>query len=279
MPDLRITTMTREQLDLTVDWAAAEGWNPGRSDAACFHAADPEGFLLGSIDAEPVATISAVRYAAGFGFVGLYLVAPALRGRGHGLRIWSAAMDRLDGSVTGLDGVVAQQANYARSGFVLAHRNVRYVGRLVGALHPDAVTLTSADLDEVVAYDAPCFGAARPAFLAGWLTQPDARAVGVRVGDRLVGYGVVRPCRSGWKVGPLFADEADIAGVILDALVDRVGADADLYLDVPEPNRAAVALARSRGMTEVFETARMYAGGDPGLPLERVFGITTFELG
>lgn len=279
MPDLRITTMTREKLDLTVDWAAAEGWNPGRSDAACFHAADPEGFLLGSIGAEPVATISAVRYPAGFGFVGLYLVASALRGRGHGLRIWSAAMDRLDGCVTGLDGVVAQQANYARSGFVLAHRNVRYVGRLTGALHPDAATLTTADLVEVVAYDAPCFGSARPAFLAAWLAQPDAQAVGVRAGDRLVGYGVVRPCRSGWKVGPLFADEADVATVILDALAAHAGGSADLYLDVPEPNRAAVALARSRGMTEAFETARMYAGGDPGLPLGRVFGITTFELG
>jgi hypothetical protein len=40
-----------------------------------------------------------------------------------------------------------------------------------------------------------------------------------------------------------------------------------------------VALARGAGMTPVFETARMYRGGDPGLPLDRVFGITSFELG
>jgi hypothetical protein len=29
----------------------------------------------------------------------------------------------------------------------------------------------------------------------------------------------------------------------------------------------------------VFETARMYTAGAPALPLHRLFGITTFELG
>ena len=48
-------------------------------------------------------------------------------------------MARLEGRVVGLDGVVDQQANYQRSGFVLAHRNIRFGGvvdylRLSGAL-------------------------------------------------------------------------------------------------------------------------------------------------
>jgi hypothetical protein len=32
-------------------------------------------------------------------------------------------------------------------------------------------------------------------------------------------------------------------------------------------------------MTPMFETARMYRGRAPDLPLDRIFGITTFELG
>jgi hypothetical protein len=32
-------------------------------------------------------------------------------------------------------------------------------------------------------------------------------------------------------------------------------------------------------MSPVFETARMYKGAAPKLPLERIFGITSFELG
>jgi hypothetical protein len=32
-------------------------------------------------------------------------------------------------------------------------------------------------------------------------------------------------------------------------------------------------------MNVVFETARMYTSDFPQLPLEKIFGVTTFELG
>jgi GNAT superfamily N-acetyltransferase len=274
----RTSTATPSEVELAVDRAQREGWNPGLSDAGCFRAADPDGFLLGSLDERPIATISAVRYP-GCAFVGLYIVDPAVRGHGYGMRIWTAAMERTDGVVTGLDGVVAQQDNYRRSGFTLAHRNVRYAGAPVGRSDPGVVTLSSADLDEVAAYDRPCFGAPRRHFLEQWLAQPGSRALGVRSGARLAGYGVVRPAHDGFKVGPLFADDAGIASAILGGLAQHAGPGATVILDVPETNAAGVALARSSGMTPVFETARMYRGGDPGLPLDRVFGITSFELG
>jgi hypothetical protein len=52
-----------------------------------------------------------------------------------------------------------------------------------------------------------------------------------------------------------------------------------VQLDVPAPQAEAVALARRHGLQPVFETARMYAGPAPALPMQRLFGITTFELG
>jgi hypothetical protein len=48
---------------------------------------------------------------------------------------------------------------------------------------------------------------------------------------------------------------------------------------VPEPNAGAIALADRHGLKPSFEVARMYRGPAPDLPLERIFGITTFELG
>jgi hypothetical protein len=53
----------------------------------------------------------------------------------------------------------------------------------------------------------------------------------------------------------------------------------EFFVDVPEPNTAAIALAERQGMSVVFETARMYTGPAPKLPLARLFGVTTFELG
>ena len=95
---------------------------------------------------------------------------------------------------------------------------------------------------------------------------------------KLAAWGVIRACRRGHKIGPLVADDRAAAEAVLAALVAAAGAD-ELFLDVPSVNREALALARGHGLAPVFETARMYTGAIRPLLLERVFGITTFELG
>ncbi|MCI5125057.1 MAG: GNAT family N-acetyltransferase [Candidatus Electrothrix sp. AR5] len=74
--------MTRKEVDVAVEWAAQEGWNPGIHDADCYFTADPNGFLIGLLDDEPIATISAINYS--FGFIGFYIVKPEHRGTGYG---------------------------------------------------------------------------------------------------------------------------------------------------------------------------------------------------
>ena len=259
-------------------WAAAEGWNPGQDDAAAFQRADPDGFLLGWLDDEPVASISLVRYDERFAFLGLYIVRPEERGRGHGMAMWRAALALAGDRTVGLDGVVEHQADYARSGFGLVRRNVRYEGRGGGSPPAGSVTVDEVGLDSIVAYDRGVFPAPRRAFLDGWLRPAGGAALAVVRAEVVRGYGVVRPCREGAKVGPLFADTAADAARILDGLAAHV-ADAPLFLDVPASNTAAVRLAERRGMVPVFETARMYLGEPPDEPVERIFGVTTFELG
>jgi len=285
MSELQIQPLTRDEMDVAVEWAAAEGWNPGLDDADAFFAADPEGFLGGFLGGIPVAVISVVAYGAAFGFLGFYIVHPEHRGRGYGMQLWNAGMARLGERTIGLDGVVAQQDNYARSGFVLAHRNIRYGGI---AATPDAPAdpgiveagegLPPALIDGVIAYDRPLFPGPRDGFVRRWIAPPARRMVAC-LSDRMVdGYGVIRPCRTGYKIGPLFADTPETAEALFDALV-APHAGAPIFLDVPEPNEAARALAERRGLAPVFETARMYRGVAPALPLDRIFGITSFELG
>ena len=104
--DFQIRVMRREEVALAIDLAAAEGWNPGINDAACFFTADANGFLIGELAGNMVGCISAVSYAGRFGFVGLYIVRPEFRGRGFGIQLWQAAMARLQGHNIGLDGVL-----------------------------------------------------------------------------------------------------------------------------------------------------------------------------
>jgi GNAT superfamily N-acetyltransferase len=280
MTTLRIRTMRPEEIALAVDWAAAEGWNPGFADAPCFATVDPGGFLIGEFDGTPAATISCVNYDAAFAFLGFYIVRPDLRGRGHGLAIWNAAIAHAGSRVIGLDGVVAQQENYKKSGFRLAYANVRY-GGTVAALDapcPGVTAFSDIPLATVEADDATVFPAQRGAFLRAWIGAPGhvGRAL-VRDG-RLAAWGVIRPCRTGRKIGPLVADDRDAAEAVLAALLAAAGGG-EIFLDVPSRNRDAVALAEGLGLTPVFETARMYTGAIRPVRLERVFGVTTFELG
>ena len=108
--------MRPEEIALAVNWAAGEGWNPGLGDAACFDTVDRKGFLIGEVERAAAATISCLNYDERFAFLGFYIVRPDLRGRGYGLRIWNAAIAHAGARTVGLDGVVAQQENYRKSG-------------------------------------------------------------------------------------------------------------------------------------------------------------------
>jgi hypothetical protein len=280
MNDLHIRSMRPDEISLAIDWAAAEGWNPGLADAACFATVDPEGFLIGEINGAPAATISCVNYDARFAFLGFYIVRPDLRGRGYGLRIWNAAIAHAGARVIGLDGVVAQQENYRKSGFQFAYANIRYGGTVTAPELPrsDVMTLGNVPLAGVEADDATVFPAPRSAFLRAWIGAPSHTGCAIVQDGRLAGWGVIRPCRKGLKIGPLVADDRTTAETVLSALLARVGGG-EIFLDVPGTNRDAVALAEDLGLAPVFETARMYTGTIPPLRLERVFGVTTFELG
>jgi hypothetical protein len=301
MTRLRIRPMRPDEIPIAVDWAAAEGWNPGFADGACFAAVDPHGFLIGELDGAPAATISCVNYDDRFAFLGFYIVRADLRGRGYGLEIWNAAIAHAGARVIGLDGVVAQQQNYRRSGFELAYANIRYGGTVAAPAAPQArafssevdtgsrqenasnqkpavVALTEIPLAAVEAYDATVFPAPRAAFLRAWINAPGHRGRALMRDGALAGWGVIRPCRTGHKIGPLVADDRATAEMVLSALLASVGGG-EIFLDVPGVNSAAVALAQDLGLAPVFETARMYTGAIAPLRLERVFGVTSFELG
>jgi len=275
-----VRVMSRNELDLALDWAAEEGWNPGLADGDCFRATDPAGFLIGYLDREPVASISVVRYASNFGFCGFYIVRLERRGQGFGLQLWQAGIARLGQCTIGLDGVIAQQANYRGSGFVLAHRNVRYGGS-IGCARPHDPRLApvrAQHLHALISYDRGFFPAGREAFLRCWLTPDQRHALALVENGNITGYGVIRACRTGFKIGPLFADSDSGADVLFRALA-ATAKDELVFIDCPEPNRSGVALATRYGLSPLFETARMYRGPAPQLPLPHIYGITTFELG
>lgn len=281
--DLVIRSLAPGELSFCLELAAAEGWNPGLHDAAPFAAADPDGYFVAEVDGEKIGCISAVRYPPALGFIGFYILRPAWRGRGYGLALWERALSHLAGRTIGLDGVPARRADYERSGFVFSYSNVRYQSdvrrprdRFASAIALEPIQRVD---DELRAYDLACFGAPRDTFLSAWLAQPEtvARAARSLTTGELLGYAVARECREGTKVGPLFASRNDVGGLLYDTVAGQTRSP--WFLDVPRSNPAGIGFAHERDMTPIFETARMWRGAAPRIALERVYGVTSFELG
>ena len=278
MKEIRIRPLTAPEIGRLVDWAGREGWNPGRNDARIFGAADPEGFFGAEIDGEVVGGISAVAYGPTYGFVGLFIVRPDLRGHRVGLDLADRALARLGSRIVGIDGVLAKERQYAKFyGFVPAGRNIRFEGTPRGRRVPGLIPATDVPFALLAEYDRRHFPAERGAFLRDWISQPGAVALAALRGGALRGFGVRRPCHVGSKIGPLFAEDSQVAEDVFLALC--AGEQGPVSLDTPGDNPAAADLARRFGMKEVFATTRMYRGGFPEFVREEVFGVTTFELG
>ena len=281
MKNYEIRNMKPEEMQIAIEWADGEGWNPGLYDGRCFFNADPTGFFVGLANGQIVSMISAVKYGRSYGFIGFYIVKPEFRGQGFGIQIWEKGMSYLKGRMIGLDGVPDQVDNYKKSGFVFEHRNITFKGKSE-ILDFDAegiVELTEKDFDLIKTYDQNFVPAQRDNFLRCWIAQKESHVLAYLVQGELMGYGKIRKCRLGYKIGPLFANNTKIAETLLVALQNKIPQGNYFTLDIPEPNAEALKIAESFKMEYSFETARMYKNGIPNIDLNKVFGVTTYELG
>jgi len=190
-------------------------------------------------------------------------------------------MKRLEGRNIGLDAVLEQQKLYERMGFRPCYRSVRYQGVGIGARSNGEKTkyLSEVPMEDILAYDDLYFPVPRHVFIKSWISQPEAIALGVLNENELAGYGFLRKCHQGYKIAPLFANDSEVADVLFSALCGHAPKGTPVFLDIPELNSAALYLAKRHRMSSVFETVRMYNNEIPRLPMDRIFGITSFELG
>ena len=273
-----------EGLKTLVEWAEQEGWNPGPYDAEAYWVTDPDGYYGYFDEGELIAGGSIVSYNQEFGFMGFFIVKPEYRAAGIGRKLWYQRRDMLlgrlnKGATIGMDGVVDMQEFYRRGGFEIAYKDERYerIGEEF-AIDSNISAITDEDIAAILEYDKLCFGYSRPQFLLPWLRMPESKTFKYTANDSLLGYAIVRKANVGHKVCPLFAETPQAAEELYKACLNSVVGE-PLYLDIPMVNRAAVSLVEKFGAKYVFECARMYLGTPPSVDTNKIYGITTFELG
>ena len=284
LENLQFQKLDFEGLQTLVKWAEDEGWNPGPNDAEIYWATDPDGYYGYFHNDELIAGGSIVSYNKQFGFMGFFIVKPEYRSLGIGRKLWYQRRDTLlsrlnDDASVGMDGVIAMQPFYKKGGFEIAFRDERH--EKIGEefiIDQNISPIINDDFDSILEYDKQCFGFSRPQFLMPWLQQPDVKTFKYSNNGKLEGFAIIRKANKGYKICPLFADNSTIAEELYKACLNSV-VGKPLYLDIPVINSDAVTLTQKYNTTYVFECARMYYGKAPNIEIDKVFGITTFELG
>ena len=273
-----------DEFEELVRWAAAEGWDPGVNDANIFYTCYPEAFYGYFQQGKLIGGGSLVSYNGEFGFMGFFIVHPDFRGNGIGHSLWFKRRDTLlgrlnPGASIGMDGILAMQEFYSNGGFVASFRDERRVR--LGANFPihSSIRKGAGSIDDLLGLDRKCFGYDRSEFMKRWISNPNSICfTSVNEREELKGFAVLRQTADGWKVGPLFAENYATAEALYTACLNEVPNE-KVFLDIPCSNADAVRLAEVYQTAYVFECARMYYGTPPELPMNQVFGITTFELG
>lgn len=286
---ISIDALEFQKLDLSgvkrlVEWAKNEGWNPGPLDADVYWSTDPNGFYGYYYKNSLVAGGAIVSYNKEFGFMGLFIVKPEYRGMGIGRELWFQRRDllvnRLNSNASiGMDGVVNMQSFYNKGGFEIAFKDERYERLGTKFLIDDNISpITNDDFQEISTYDKQCFGFLRETFLNLWIKLPENRTFKYIERDKIRGFCIARKVSNGFKIGPLFADNEKIAEELYKACLNSV-IGIPLYIDIPMVNQGAIQIVKKYNAKYVFECARMYYGQKPQTNINKVYGITTFELG
>lgn len=282
-PKVTINNMTISNIRMALSWAEKEKWNPGKHEAQALYSADPKGYFILKENNNPVATLAAVRYNQNYGFLGLYMVKKEYRGRGYGIQLWNSAFEHIkDCSCIGLNAVLNQVNNYQKFGFNTYAINTRWAGIPNSKQIDFSVSTTLNSLisaEEICNYDQSILPINRKSFLKKWLIMPNASVLAAVVDGNIQGYGVISKCFEGYKVAPLYANNFAVAKEVFAGLSKLVGKGKSIQLDTIDSNPHATELAKNFGLFKTSTTVQMYRGETPQIDNEKIYGLTSLEIG
>jgi GNAT superfamily N-acetyltransferase len=213
----------------------AAGWNQVIADWEIFRAL---GTVHTARDGGRVVATAATLPYGNFAWISMVLVLPEYRRHGLGTRLLERCVAALnsDGRVPVLDATPAGRPIYQAMGFEDCwgyHRLARPSAQPAAIAASDAGAvvrpIADADWNALCAYDAAAFGADRSALLQRLRGRLPAAELMVERNGRIAGFMLGRNGRSASQIGPLIAEDDDIARLLLTRALSAI--EGPVYLD------------------------------------------------
>lgn len=275
---MQIDLLTSADLPAALRLSTAAGWNQVDQDWRRLIELYPASCFAGRVDGQLVATATLATHGRQLAWVGMVLVDPDHRRRGHATTMMRHVLEharRTDVLTLGLDASDDGRPLYLKLGF----RDAAPIGRFRRESAPQtaqpraAREATEDDLDDLVSLDRKATGFDRSTLLRHMSREPDVRVFATGA-DRLHGYCFRRPGRTAWHLGPMAAESPAAFDGLLRAAIPG---DAPVIADAFDPG--ARALLDLHGFRLTRTLTRMYLpaveaprDGPPNLP-------AAFELG
>lgn len=257
----RIRPMTLDDIPFGLALCRQAGWNQLDRDWRRALDLQPDGGFVALRDAEPAGTATVCIFG-NVAWVALVLVDARFRRRGIGRALMEHALEVLDArgvETVRLDATPLGQPLYEQLGFTVQYRLARYEGVLDASGSPAVETGVAVPPErwpELAALDESVTRTRRSKLILRLFSEEpgEVRAVAGEGGWR--GLLTSRPGGRARQIGPCVGPDA---GVLLEEARARHHGER-AFLDIPEGNREAIALAETWGFTVQRHLTRMCRG-------------------
>lgn len=282
---LQLRRLTPDDIPAALRLSEEPGWNQVAADWL-WMITHGDAFGCATTDGRLVASGLTVRFGGPFAWISMILVTAEFRRRGLATRLMQSCVDALhrQNLVPALDASPEGRQVYLPLGFRDVYRTTRLFAAQAPkdeARAPAGVAIAAigeADMTAVAAYDRASAGTDRGELLRHLFTRNPHAAAVARRGDRICGHVLVRDGRRCAQIGPLVADDAEVALALLQRSLAAVSGP--VCLDVGDHHSQMRDWLADCGFIAVTPFIRMVEGRpEPFDDPRRVFVIAGPELG
>lgn len=279
--EIEIRLLFESDIPSAMGLKEAAGWNQTEADWRRLLRLEPKGCFGAIKDARLVGTTTTTIHGE-LAWIGMVLVEPQHRRQGIAAKLMNAALDYLKDKVETikLDATALGQPVYEKFGFRAESVVERWSGTASARRETQSSPLMDGDIvRDVLNMDRVAFNADRARLIRALIDEACVSPVLMRAADgALSGYALARSGTSKTYVGPVVANDPQVAEILMDRTLTAL-AGRDVYVDLNKECSVDASILPDRGFVKERDLIRMVKGRESTKTSPLVVAIAGPEVG